>query len=142
VTTLLRVVNESRRSVLGSRIRLVGSVLGRTRGFLLRQQPNPGEGMFLMPCKGVHMFGMRFPLDVVFGNAEGVVLATHQELRPGRRTPVYGAAQFALELPCGTIAATGTRVGDRLNWRPGKEATAARKPGASEAESVATVEGR
>jgi len=121
VTTILRVVNESRSSVLGTRIRMTNSLLGRTRGFLLRRPPEPGEGMFLMPCKGIHMYGMRFPLDIVVGDAEGNVLAIHQGLRPGRRTPVYAGALFAIELPCGTIAASGTQVGDRLNWRPGQD---------------------
>jgi uncharacterized membrane protein (UPF0127 family) len=37
----------------------------------------------------------------------------------GRRTPVYRAAQYAIELPVGTIEASGTEVGDRLSWRPG-----------------------
>jgi len=130
VSGLLRVTNESRRSVLGGRIRLADSLLARSRGFLLRKCPQAGEGIMLVPCKGVHMFGMRFAIDVVFGDREGIVIATHRELQPGRRTPVHGAAHFALELPSGTVAASRTEVGDRLSWRP-EPAPAPGPPGGS-----------
>jgi uncharacterized protein len=68
------------------------------------------------------MYWMRFPLDVLFVDNQGTVLAVHEDLQPGRRTPVYRAAQYAIELPAGTVAASGTRVGDRLSWRPGSAA--------------------
>lgn len=114
----VRVVNESQRTVLGGRIRMADSLGARLRGFLFRRQPVAGDGLLLIPCKGVHMFGMRFPLDVLFINRVGVVVAVHTALQPGGRTPVYRSAQVALELPAGAVAATRTGVGDRLSWTP------------------------
>jgi uncharacterized protein len=119
VTSLLRVVNETRQSVIGGQIHLMDTMLGRMRGFLLRPRPEAGEGIFLTPCRGVHMYGMRFPLDVLFVDSQGTVLALHADLQPGRRTPVYRAARYAIELPSGTIEASRTEVGDRLSWKPG-----------------------
>lgn len=116
--SLVRVVNESRHSVLGGRIRMADSLLARMRGFLFRQEPEVGEGLLLAPCKGIHMYGMRFPLDVLMIDRAGTVVAAHPELAPGRRTPVYRDAVYALELPPGAIAATRTMVGDRLSWTP------------------------
>jgi uncharacterized protein len=119
VTSLLRVVNETRQSVIGGQIHLMDTMLGRMRGFLLRRRPEAGEGIFLTPCRGVHMYGMQFPLDVLFVDSQGTVLAVHADLQPGRRTPVYRAARYAIELPSGTIEASRTEVGDRLSWKPG-----------------------
>lgn len=115
---MMKVVNESRQTVLGWRIRLADSLPSRLRGFLFRARPAMGEGLFLAPCKGVHMFGMRFPLDVLIINQTGMVMAAHPALEPGQRTPVYREAQYALELPAGAIEATATSVGDRLSWQP------------------------
>lgn len=123
MSRFLRVVNETRQSIIGGQIHLADTVLARMRGFLLRRRPEAGEGIFLNPCKGVHMYWMRFPLDVLFVDRHGTVLAVHENLQPGRRTPVYRAAQCAIEVPAGTVAASGTRAGDRLSWRPGTAAT-------------------
>jgi uncharacterized membrane protein (UPF0127 family) len=119
----LRVVNESRHSVLGTRIRMADTLGSRLRGFLLRPKPTAGEGLFLAPCRGIHTYGMRFPLDILLIDDGGTVVAAHPLLEPGNRTPVYRHARFALELPSGAIAATGTLVGDRLSWAPAPAVT-------------------
>jgi uncharacterized protein len=116
--SIVRVVNESRRRVLGGNIRMADTLAARLRGFLFRRKPVTGEGLFLAPCKGVHMYGMRFPLDVLFIDQAGLVVAAHADLAPGKRTPVYRSAMYALELPTGAIAESGTSVGDRLSWKP------------------------
>jgi uncharacterized protein len=114
----LRVVNETRHTVLGVRVLMADSLYGRLRGFLFRKAPVMGEGILLTPCKGIHMYGMRFPLDVLFIEHTGRVMAIHEGLAPGRRTPVYTQSNYALELPAGAVAATRTLVGDQLSWSP------------------------
>ena len=64
------------------------------------------------------MFGMRFPLDVAFLDRDGAVVETYAALAPGGRTGWHWKARHALELPAGTLAATGTARGDRLTWTP------------------------
>ena len=113
---LIRVVNRTRGTLLGNRILLVDSWPGRLRGFLGRPAPQPGEGMLLVRCSAVHMFGLEFPLDLVFLNQSGGVVATIKNLRPWKRTSRIEDARFALEIPKGTIEASYTRVGDRFAW--------------------------
>ena len=121
----LRVVNETRHSVLGVRVRLADTIMSRMRGFLFRRSPTMGEGILLTPCRGVHMYGMRYPLDVLLIDARGGVVAIHEGLAPGRRTPIYAQANYALELPAGAVSATHTLVGDRLSWSPAAAANEA-----------------
>jgi uncharacterized protein len=116
--SFVRVVNESRQCVLGARIGVPNTLLSRLRGFIRRRPPEAGEGLFLAPCKGVHTFWMSFPLDVLLIDESGTVVAAHTDLPPGRRTPLYRSAHYALELPMGSIVATETTVGDRLSWKP------------------------
>ena len=114
--TPIRVVNRTRGTVLGGQVRLADDLLARMRGFLFRREPSPGEGILLSPCQAVHMFGMRFPLDVVFIDESGTVVATHPDLRPWKWTGLHRKALHALEVPAGTILGTGTRIGDALSW--------------------------
>ena len=114
--TRLKVRNETRGAHLGASILWANRMLSRMRGFLMRPQPAEGEGILLSPCKGVHMFGMKFPLDVLFLSREGEVVASYPNLAPGERTPLQRGAYHALELPVGTINRSGTRVGDVIEW--------------------------
>jgi uncharacterized protein len=130
----IRVLNRTRASVLGDRVLLADDLWSRSRGFLFRPPPAAGEGILLSPCRAVHMYSVRFPLDVVFISETGQVVATYRDLRPWRRSRVHGSALHALELPAGTIRATNTAVGDLLSWEAlDNEAVAleADKPGAS-----------
>jgi uncharacterized membrane protein (UPF0127 family) len=114
--TALRVVNLRGDIVLGDRILHADSWLARLRGLLGRPAPGPGEGLMLTPCRSVHMFGMRYPIDVAFLDRAGAVVAMYHKLRPGTGTSWHRGARHALELPSGALAATGTSVGDRLSW--------------------------
>ncbi len=114
----VRVENPARGTVLGSSIMLAESSWNRLRGMLGRAAPSAGEGLLLAPCRGVHMYGMRYPLDVLFLDQEGGVVAVYPALPPGTRTPLVRGAAFALELPVGTVEASGTSVGDSLSWTP------------------------
>jgi uncharacterized membrane protein (UPF0127 family) len=113
---IIRVVNRSRGTLLGNRIRLVDSWPGRLRGYLGRPEPQVGEGMLLVRCNAVHMYGLAFPLDLIFLDKQGDVVDVVKALQPWKRTKRIPTARFALELPTGTIAASYTRIGDQLSW--------------------------
>ena len=80
----------------------------RLRGLMGRDDV---EGaLVLHPCRHVHTFGMRFPIDVAFCDAAGVVL--HVCTLPPRRMsrPVLRSA-YAIEARAGSF--------DRWNLHPG-----------------------
>ena len=115
--TQLQVVNATRGAVLGTRVDLADRWLARLRGLLGRPEPKPGEGLLLTPCSSVHMLGMRYPIDVALLDAERYVVSVHPGLRPGWNMAAARGARFALELPVGTLARSGTLPGDRLDWQ-------------------------
>jgi uncharacterized membrane protein (UPF0127 family) len=113
---LLRVVNAKRDRELGTKIGLADGWLARLRGMLARPAPRSGEGLLLTPCSSVHMYGMRFPLDVAFLDGRGAVVAMYPSLAPGSRTRWHRDAAQALELPAGALVESGTSIGDGLVW--------------------------
>lgn len=115
------VMNETRGKVLGTRVDLADRFWPRLRGLLGRGSLEPGEGLILVPCRGVHMYGMTYPIDVAFAAPDGEVVALYRELAPGARTKMHREARAAIELPPGALAESGTRIGDRVAWRPAAE---------------------
>lgn len=112
----IRVENGTRDAVLGERVHVADGWWTRLRGLLGRAPLEPGEGLLIVPSKGVHMYGMKYAIDVLLLDRGRHVLAAFQELQPGKRTPLFKRAHYALELPARTIDRSGTREGDVLRW--------------------------
>jgi len=74
----------------------------------------PGEGLLIAPCRSVHTHFMRFPIDVLYVNEAQQVVGIDQTLSPWRFGRFCRRARFVIELSSGTVHATGTQVGDRL----------------------------
>lgn len=117
----VKVVNESRGNVLGERVWLADGWWSRLRGLLGRGPLDPGMGMLIVPSRAVHMYGMRYPIDVAFLDDEAEVVTMYRGLAPGTRTRWHTEAKMALELPEGTLAASDTHPGDRLTWTETEE---------------------
>ena len=83
-----------------------------------RPNPEPGEGLLLDPCQAVHMYWMRFALDVAFLDDRGIVVAVYHELEPSRLSGRHKDATRALELRAGSLKQSGTQVGDRIVLEP------------------------
>jgi uncharacterized protein len=100
-------------SVACARCVVADSFVSRLRGLLGRRGLDPDEGLLIRPAGSVHMFFMRFAIDVVFLDAELRVRKVVAGLRPWRMAGCRGA-KAALELPAGAAARAGIEVGEKL----------------------------
>lgn len=114
----IRLINESRGSELGARLEVARSFWSRGRGLMLRRGLEPGAGMVIEPCSSIHTFWMRFPIDVLYVNREDQVVRADEAMRPWRVGPLRPGSRYVIELPPGTIRASGTQPGDRLRLVP------------------------
>lgn len=112
--------NETRGTVLADRLVVASSLWARFRGLMGRRSLPSGEGLYLAGTNGIHMFFMRFPIDAVFvgrPSPDGAVpvLSVHRRVRPWiGMVPLVRGAAGVLELPVGSIDASGTGPGDTL----------------------------
>jgi len=113
VLAKLRVTNQTRGRMLADRADIADTSAKRRTGLLKHKGLAPGEGLWIVPCEGVHTFAMKFPIDVVFLNRKRKIL----KIRPNmvrRRIALSLMAHSVLELPAGTLEETGTERGDQL----------------------------
>jgi uncharacterized membrane protein (UPF0127 family) len=111
----LRVANQTRGRVLADRADIADSSAKRRTGLLKHTSLEPGEGLWIAPCEGVHTFGMKFPIDVILLSRKKQVLKTRPAMVK-RRIAFSLRAYSVLELPAGTLAETGTVAGDQLEF--------------------------
>ena len=118
--------NLSRETILAERLEDGGSFWAKFMGLMGRPPLPVGEGLWLPGENGIHMLFMRFPIDVVFvtppvdgPSGSRRVLSIRRALRPWRGVVWrVGGAKGVLELPVGTIEASGTAVGDEIAIDP------------------------
>jgi len=109
---LSRMVVADTGLVVADHVRHTASVRERMRGLRAHENLARGEALLLTPCKQVHTFGMRFPIDVVFCDREWRVIRVTRAMLPGRVGRLVPRARHMIELAEG--AAAGVRVGDQL----------------------------
>lgn len=106
--------NTSVNAVIADRVGVAATRAARAVGLLSRSGLEPGEALWIVPSRGVHTCGMRFAIDVIALDESGTVIDCVADLRPWRvRLPRRGTAGV-LELPAGTLAASGTSVGHHV----------------------------
>jgi uncharacterized protein len=84
--------------LLGFEVPVATTRRSRLLGLALLSRERAGAGLLLPRCCSVHTFGMRFPLDVLFLDAEGRVIDLRRAVPPGRFVHSPGAVAV-LELP-------------------------------------------
>lgn len=113
MSRMVAVRSLTRSTTLVQRVRVARRPWERMIGLLGRRSLEPDEALLIPHCRSVHTWFMRFPLDVVFLDAAGVVVRMIEHLPAFRIVWVRGA-DAVLELPAGTVARTLTQRSERF----------------------------
>ncbi len=108
--------NITRGTSLAREVMLANTHWTRFRGLMGTNAVDfpSGKALWIVPCRGVHMIGMRFAIDVLYLNKNGIVVHLEHALRPWRVAPVRLDTASVLELPVNAVRATGTLCGDEI----------------------------
>ncbi len=96
------------------RLMTADTFLSRLAGWLGRSQAEADELLHLLPCRGVHTWGMRMPIDVIFLDRENRIVATMASLQPNRLASAATGTFSVIEAPAGFCQRHDLRIGDRL----------------------------
>ncbi len=98
-------------------LHIADTFFGRLRGLLGRAGLAQGEGILITPCRDVHTFWMRFPIDIVFLDRARTVVGLRKST-PAWRWYFGGRnAQQVLELAGGAAEELELGIGDMLVLR-------------------------
>ena len=108
------VINLTKKTWLATKVRKADNFFTRLVGLLKRTHLGPEEALWLMPSKGIHTIGMKFPIDVLFLDKNCSVLGLISGMAPYRISNVHMRAYSVIELPSGMIKKSRTEIGDQL----------------------------
>src|SRR5436305_8787848 len=86
--------------ILASHVELAINSESRRRGLLGRDRLDEGAALIIAPCSSIHTFFMRFAIDVIFADRDGLVLKTYADVGP-RRIALRLGAFAVVELSAG-----------------------------------------
>lgn len=114
--------NRTRNAYLATGLRIANTHWARFRGLMCTESARfgPGDGLWIVPCHGVHTFAMNFPLDVLYLNSVKTVVHIERDLKPWRMARVSMKTASVLELPANTLQDTGTLIGDQIEIGQGQ----------------------
>jgi uncharacterized protein len=114
--------NRTRQAYLATQLCVAGTHWTRFRGLMATDAADfrNGQGLWIVPCHGVHTFAMRFPIDVIYLDGSKVIVHLEKQLQPWRVAPVRLQAASVLELPENTLEQTGTALGDQIEIAMGR----------------------
>src|SRR5262245_25569150 len=86
----------------------------RMIGLLGRRRFEDGDGLVITPCDTIHTWFMRFPIDVLFVDENGIVVRAIEALAPFRLASGGPQARITIELPVGTLRRIAVPAGARV----------------------------
>lgn len=119
--------NRTRKAYLATRLSVAETHWSRFCGLMGAEAASfrAGQGLWILPSRGVHTLAMRFPIDVIYLDRQKIVLHLEEDLKPWRLAPVRMQAASVLELPGSTLRSTQTTIGDQIEIGLGAPAEAA-----------------
>ena len=103
-------------TVIAEDVEIAEQFFKRLKGLMFRQQMAPNTAMLLSPWPQIHTCFMRFALDVLFIDKEGVVQYVMENLKPWRLSPIIYRAAKTLEMPADTLKGR-VKVGDKIYFK-------------------------
>lgn len=108
-----RIYNTTNNTLLVQNLQVADTFWSRLKGLLGTASFPAGQGLLITPCRSIHMFGMRYAIDVVFLDRDFKVLKILHSLPPMATARCPGS-RHVLELPGGTLAKIALSLSDQL----------------------------
>jgi uncharacterized protein len=114
--------NRTRQTYLATDLSVAATHWSRFRGLMCTDVASfrRGQGLWIVPCRGIHTLAMSFPIDVVYLDGEKHVVHLEENMKPWRVGRVSLKATSVLELPGETLKSSGTIIGDAIEIGQGE----------------------
>ncbi len=104
---------------LGVNVSEALTFFSRLRGLMLTESLPEGSGLHIRPCRSVHSFFMKYPIDVLHLSQSGKVVGIEHRLQPGKVGKRFQGTFSIVELPEGTLERAGAAIGQTVRFQTG-----------------------
>ena len=113
----MKILNISKKTILAENCSTADTFFTRFKGLMGVNRLPAGSSLHIVPCNSIHMLFMKIPLDIVFLDRSNAVVHLIESIQPWKVSKIVHKAHSVLELPTGTIKASGTCIGDQIEFK-------------------------
>ena len=111
------IINKTKRIIISKRYKLCKTTLSKALGLMFSINPKTLLLSWKQEKKrGIHMFFVFFPIDLIYLNKEKKVIAIKENLKPFSIYNMAKPTQYIIELPKGKIKRTKTKLKDIIEF--------------------------
>lgn len=110
----MKIIISNKNIIICEKCKMANTFVSRFKGLMLRKSLPEDEGLYLKKCNSIHMFFMKFPIDVLFIDKNSLVVHTLKDFKPWKVSQIIKGAIDVLELASGTIDKLNIMVGDHI----------------------------
>ena len=113
------ITNRSRKKTLAKRSKLCTSLISQAKGLMFSLSMKQSLIFSFQEEKHnhLHMFFVPYPIDVLWLDKNKRVVQIKEQFKPFTFARNTSKSMYVLELPAGTILETGTKKGDKINFK-------------------------
>ena len=93
----MRVINQTSGEVILHELNIADTFSKRFFGLMGKKELKSGSGLKIEPCRSIHTFNMKFPIDVVFLSEEHKVVELICSMKPGKVSSIVKGARYVIE---------------------------------------------
>jgi hypothetical protein len=111
----MAVYSENRKVWLMKDVNMTESFGERLLGLMGKSYVG-AEALLISPCNSIHMFFMKMPIDAVFLDGKGCVIAVNKSMKPWTISRIYKRGRSVMEMPSGSADRIGIKCGEVLSF--------------------------
>lgn len=115
---VVQVIDSVQGTVIANNVKPAYSFGKRLKGLLFTSSLPRQSGIHIQPCRSVHTYFMKYPIDIVYLDANQVVVGLEQFVAPGKRGQHIPKAYSVIELAAGRIQELALEEGQKLHIQP------------------------
>jgi hypothetical protein len=114
----MHLINHATGAVLADEVEVADTFWKRFRGLMFRRRFPWGKALLFKPPKPgryrIHMFFVRFPIDLLYLDSRYTVVELRPRLKPWRTHRPKALSNYIVELPAGSISRFHIKKGHKL----------------------------
>jgi uncharacterized membrane protein (UPF0127 family) len=112
---IYKIINKTKGTVIVSKATVVKGFFQRALGLMFRKSMDSEEALIFYSAESIHMFFMKFPIDVVFLDKNMRIIKICAALKPWRMAACL-SSRITIELAADKARETNTDVGDVIEF--------------------------
>lgn len=109
----VEVLNEKNK-ILFNNATITTNFFDRFIGLMGKRYIEDNEAFCIKPCNSIHMFFMRFSIDVIFLDSSNKVIEYIENLKPWQVSKIVKSSKMVIEMPCYSIKKKNIQINDTI----------------------------